>query len=99
MSKARSEKPKHKFLIDMYPPTPEPQGDMVAVAMARGFGKKAALALEAPVAKAEQLHKALQTMDDSTGMGDVMTHSQDPPSAAIASAGEDILKQWSRTHK
>jgi len=98
-SNAHSEKHKHKFLIDMYPPTPEPESNMVAVAMARGFGKKAALALEAPVAKAEKLHKVLQTMGDSPGMGDVMTRSQDPPSAVAASAGEDILKQWSRTHK
>jgi len=95
-SKDHSEKPKQKFLVDMYPPTAAPETDILSLAMARGFGQKASLALEEPAAKAGKLHAAMQSMAGDTSS--VSEGKQEAPSQAAAVAGADILSKWSKTH-
>merc|ERR1719488_149621 len=67
-SKSHEEKPKRKTLVDMYPPTAAPQVDMLKLALDRGFGKKADLALKAPVSKADELHKAMHSITDTSSL-------------------------------
>jgi chemotaxis protein CheY-P-specific phosphatase CheC len=94
-SKAHSEMSKSSSpLVDMYPPTAAPETDMLALAMARGFGQQASKSLEAPVSKAVHLHEAMQSL---AGNSDVKIASEQP-SEAVAAAGADILSKWSKVH-
>lgn len=97
-STSHAEKPQRKMLVDMYPPTVAPDTDMMALAMARGFGKKVEMSLKAPVSKAGQLHQAMQSIEDSSSLADGKEQKEEP-SQAFASAGADILSQWSKTHR
>merc|ERR1719223_1993762 len=68
--------------------------------MSRGFGKKADMALEAPLLKAGHLHKAMQSIGDTSDLkvAEVSVQKDELPSKDDASAGADILSQWSKAH-
>jgi hypothetical protein len=91
------EKQKRKFLVDMYPPTPAPDADLMALAMARGFGKKVALTLEARESKQNELHEALHKMGGT--MMEADAHAEETAPHASAATGADILSRWSKTHR
>jgi hypothetical protein len=98
-AEADSEKPMTP-LVDMYPPTAAPEQDMLALAMARGFGKKADEELQAPMSKVEKLHKAMQSMDGSSdGVTATATGNEKAQPEAAASQGADILSQWAKKHR
>lgn len=95
-------KKKQKFMVDMYPPTAAPDTDMLALAMERGYGKKAQESLDAPVNKAVSMHEALRGMVGSLGSlaAAAKTHTEEvaAPSQAAADAGADLLSQWAKHH-
>lgn len=96
-SKSHTGKPKHKSLVDMYPPTPPPSTDILALAMSRGFGEKVSKTLlPAPVSKAGELHAAMRSL---AGITDDVAEAKNAPTNTAASAGADILSQWSHTHQ
>jgi len=96
-SKSHIDKPKHKSLVDMYPPTPQPTTDILALAMSRGFGDKVSKTLlAAPVSTAGELHAAMHSFAGST---DDIAEAKSAPADTAASAGADILSQWSHAHK
>jgi len=89
---------KHSAIVDMYPPTPAPETDIMAMALAREANKPSVSGLLAGTSQAIVAHDRLRNMvEDMDGMGKAPVAS-DVRSQSASAAGSDILSHWSKVH-
>jgi hypothetical protein len=89
---------KHSAIVDMYPPTPAPETDIMTMALAREANKPSVSGLLTGTSQAIVAHDRLRNMvEDMDGEGKAPVASDVRPQSASA-VGSDLLSHWSKVH-